>query len=83
MKPHGKGLLPAPPVATRVFSPSDTITWFSEVYDNSTDAPHGITLTSTIQDAREGRTVVQSRDSRVVQRRVRDMGSRLITRCAI
>jgi VWFA-related protein len=63
------GLLPAPPVATRVFSPSDTITWFTEVYDNSTDTPHGITLTSTIQDARDGRTVVQSRDSRVVQRR--------------
>ena len=63
------GLLPTPPVATRVFSPSDTITWFAEVYDNSTDAPHGVNLTSTIQDARDGRTIVQSKDSRVVQRR--------------
>ena len=63
------GLLPSPPVATRVFSPSDTITWFTEVYDNSSDAAHGITFTSTIQDAADGRTIVQSRDTRVVQRR--------------
>jgi len=63
------GLLPTPPVATRVFSQSETLTWFAEVYDNSSDTAHGITLTSTIQDAREGRTVVQARDNRVVQRR--------------
>ena len=63
------GLLPTPPVADRTFSPSDTITWFAEVYDNSTDAPHGITYTSTIQDANDGRTIVQARDTRVVQRR--------------
>ena len=63
------GLLPSPPVATRVFGPSDTITWFTEVYDNSSDAAHGITFTSTIQDAADGRTIVQSRDTRVVQRR--------------
>jgi VWFA-related protein len=63
------GLLPAPPIATRVFAPSDTLTWFTEVYDNSTDTPHGITFTSTIQDARDGRTIAQVRDNRVVQRR--------------
>lgn len=63
------GLLPSPPVATRVFSPSETLTWFAEVYDNSTDAAHGINFTSTIQDARDGRVVVQARDNRVVQRR--------------
>jgi VWFA-related protein len=63
------GLLPAPPVARRVFSPSETLTWFTEVYDSSSDTAHGITLTSTIQDAGDGRTIVQSRDNRVVQRR--------------
>ena len=39
------------------------------MYDNSTDTPHGITFTSTIQDANDGRTIVQARDTRVVQRR--------------
>jgi VWFA-related protein len=63
------GLLPAPPVATRTFSPSETLTWFAEVYDNSSDQAHGINYTSTIVDARDGRTIVQARDNRVVQRR--------------
>jgi VWFA-related protein len=63
------GLLPEPPVANRVFSPAETLTWFAEVYDNSSDQPHGINITSTIQDARDGRTLVEARDTRVVQRR--------------
>ena len=63
------GLLPSPPVANRVFSPAETLTWFTEVYDNSSDQPHGVNFTSTIQDARDGRTLVESRDTRVVQRR--------------
>jgi len=63
------GLLPTPPVATRTFAPSETLSWFAEVYDNSTDQPHGINYTSTILDARDGRTIVQARDNRVVQRR--------------
>ena len=63
------GLLPSPPVANRVFSPSETLTWFTEVYDNSSDQPHGVNFTSTIQDARDGRTLVEARDTRVVQRR--------------
>ncbi|MBI2187116.1 MAG: VWA domain-containing protein [Acidobacteria bacterium] len=63
------GLLPAPPVATRTFSPGETLTWFAEVYDNSTDQPHAVNYTSTIADARDGRTIVQARDNRVVQRR--------------
>jgi len=63
------GLLPAPPVATRTFAPAETLTWFAEVYDNSTDQPHAVNYTSTIQDARDGRTIVQARDNRTVQRR--------------
>jgi len=63
------GLLPTPPVATRTFAPSETLTWFAEVYDNSTDQAHGVNYASTIVDARDGRTIVQARDNRVVQRR--------------
>jgi len=63
------GLLPLPPVATRTFAPAETLTWFAEVYDNSSDQPHGVNYTSTILDARDGRTIVQARDNRVVQRR--------------
>ena len=61
------GLLPAPPVATRTFSASDTLTWFAEVYDDSSRAPHVIDYTTTVQDANDGRTLVQSRDSRMVE----------------
>ena len=63
------GLLPAPPVATRTFAPAETVTWFAEVYDNSSDQTHSINYTSTIQDARDGRVIVQARDSRAVERR--------------
>jgi VWFA-related protein len=61
------GLLPAPPVVTRTFAPSDTLTWFAEVYDNSSQTAHGVNFTTTVQDATDGRDVAQSRDNRVVQ----------------
>jgi VWFA-related protein len=68
------GLLPSPPVADRVFSPSETLTWFAEVYDNISDTAHGINFISTIQDARDGRMIVQARDNRIVQRRGQGQG---------
>lgn len=68
------GLLPAPPVATRIFTPAETLTWFAEVYDNSSDQAHGVNYISTIQDARDGRMIVQARDNRVVQRRGQGQG---------
>ena len=61
------GLLPAPPVATRTFSASDTLTWFAEVYDNSSRAPHTINYTSTVLEANDGRALVQARDNRMVE----------------
>jgi VWFA-related protein len=61
------GLLPAPPVVTRTFSPSDTLTWFAEVYDNTSQQAHAINYTTSIQDARDGRTLLTSRDNRVIQ----------------
>jgi VWFA-related protein len=61
------GLLPTPPVVTRTFAASDTLTWFAEVYDNSSQAAHAVNFTTTVQDATDGRTLVQSRDNRVIQ----------------
>ena len=60
------GLLPGPPVATRVFRLSETLTWFAEVHDNSSQA-HAITYTTRVQDASDGREVFKSTDRRVVQ----------------
>jgi VWFA-related protein len=68
------GLLPTPPVVTRTFSASDTLTWFAEVYDNSSQAVHAVNFTTTVQDATDGRTVAQSRDNRVVQAGGRGQG---------
>ena len=60
------GLLPSPPVVTRTFSASETLTWFAEVYDDSSRAPHGILYTTTVQDATDGRTLGRSEDSRTI-----------------
>ncbi|MSO83062.1 MAG: VWA domain-containing protein [Acidobacteria bacterium] len=68
------GLLPTPPVVTRTFSASDTLTWFAEVYDNSSQAAHAVNFTTTVQDATDGRTVAQSRDNRVMQAGGRGQG---------
>ena len=61
------GLLPAPPVVRRTFSASETLTWFAEVYDDSSRAAHVVNYTTTVQDATDGRTLVQAQDSRAVQ----------------
>ena len=45
------GLLPSPPVVTRTFSASETLTWFAEVYDNTSQQAHAINYTTTVQDA--------------------------------
>jgi VWFA-related protein len=61
------GLLPSPPVVTRTFSPSETLTWFTEVYDNTSQQAHAINYTTSVLDARDGRTLLTSRDNRVIQ----------------
>jgi hypothetical protein len=60
------GLLPSPPVVSRTFRSADALTWFAEVYDNSGQAAHTINYTSTVLDARDGRTLAQARDNRSV-----------------
>jgi hypothetical protein len=60
------GLLPSPPVVARTFRSSDSLTWFAEVYDNSSQAAHTINYTTTVLDARDGRTLAQARDNRAV-----------------
>ncbi|MBN4048017.1 hypothetical protein JYU09_00375, partial [bacterium AH-315-O15] len=62
-----EGLLPTPPVVRRTFSASETLTWFAEVYDDSSRAAHDITYTTTVQDATDGRTLVQSQDTRRIE----------------
>jgi hypothetical protein len=52
---------------TRTFSGSDSLTWFAEVYDNSSQSAHAIDFSTTVVDARDGRAIAQSRDNRVVQ----------------
>jgi VWFA-related protein len=61
------GLLPAPPVATRTFSASDTLTWFVEVYDDSSEASHDINYTATVEDANDGRMFAEAGDTRTVE----------------
>jgi VWFA-related protein len=61
------GLLPSPPVVTRTFSAAETLTWFVEVYDNTSQQAHAINYTTSVQDARDGRTLLTSRDNRVIQ----------------
>ena len=58
--------LPAPPVATRVFSAAETLAWFTEVYDRSSPAVHTIAFTTSVEDATSGRTVFESTDRREV-----------------
>jgi len=60
------GLLPAPPVVTRTFSASDTLTWFVEAYDDTSRASHDINYTATIEDADDGRTLAEAGDTRTV-----------------
>ena len=60
------GLLPSPPVVSRRFSQEETITWFAEVYDDSSSAAHDIVFRTTVVDASNGQTIVQAEDGRSV-----------------
>ena len=43
-----KAVLPAPPVAQRLFAQSDELAVFAEVYDNSGSAPHKVNITASV-----------------------------------
>ena len=68
------GLLPSPPAVTRTFSASETLTWFAEVYDDSSPAPHAILYTTTVQEATSGQTLGRSEDNRTIAARAGRQG---------
>jgi VWFA-related protein len=58
-----KQVLPAPPVAARAFAQNDELAVFTEVYDNSGNAPHKVDIaTSVLTD--EGRVLYKNEESR-------------------
>ena len=61
-----KELLPAPPVATRVFDPQQTIAFLTELYDNSNRSSHAVDFVATVRDVSDGRTVFSMRDERTI-----------------
>lgn len=56
-----KDALPASPIATRSFSREETLTTYTEVYLTA-GAARAVTMTTSVQDARDGRTVFQAED---------------------
>ena len=62
-----KELLPAPPIATRVFDRRQTLVFLTELYDNSTRSSHAIDFAATVRAAGDGRVVFNSRDERTIQ----------------
>ncbi|MGH9146879.1 MAG: VWA domain-containing protein, partial [Vicinamibacterales bacterium] len=72
-----KEVFPTPPVVTRQFSPADTVALFAELYDNSTQAVHTDTIVTTLRDARDGRTVFESRDQFEASGKVQSLAHRM------
>jgi VWFA-related protein len=68
-----KDALPAAPIATRSFSPAETLTTYSELYV-AAGAARAVTMMTSVQDARSGKTVFQGEDRRAV-----DASTRLTT----
>ena len=62
-----RALLPTPPVATRSFTPSETLTFVVEVNDNSTPAAHTVNFVATVRRASDGRPVFTARDDRRIE----------------
>ena len=58
-----RGVLPAPPTATREFPRGDMLATFVEVYDNAVQTPHKVDITTTVL-ADDGRTVFSTTEER-------------------
>jgi len=58
-----KQVLPAPPVAARDFAQNDELAVFTEVYDNSGNAPHKVDITTSVLTD-EGRVLYKNEESR-------------------
>jgi VWFA-related protein len=74
-KPLLSDVLPAPPVTTRAFAPSDTLALFTEVYDNGKpdrkEPPYAITLTAALYNAESivVRQASEERDAKAARRK--------------
>ena len=62
-----KDVLPAPPVATRIFDPQQTITFLVELYDDSSRSSHVVNFATTVRAANDGRVVFNARDERTIR----------------
>jgi VWFA-related protein len=67
-----KDALPTSPVATRSFSQTETLTTYAELYAGSGPA-RVATLMTSVQDARDGRTVFQAQDRRAIDASARSL----------
>jgi hypothetical protein len=74
-----KDALPASPIATRSFAPKETLTTYAEVYLAAGPA-RTVTLTTSVQDAREGNTVFQAQDRRAIDAAARPVTHGFSTR---
>jgi hypothetical protein len=54
-------------VATRIFDPQETITFLTELYDNSSRSTHAVDFAATVRAANDGRVVFNMRDERTIQ----------------
>jgi VWFA-related protein len=67
-----KDALPAAPIVTRSFSPSETLTTYAEVYVGPGSA-RAVTMMTSVQGARDGRTVFQAQDRRAIDASARSL----------
>jgi VWFA-related protein len=58
-----KDVLPAPPTAAREFAQADTLTLFTEIYDNAVSTPHRVAITASVL-ADDGKVVFTTSDER-------------------
>jgi VWFA-related protein len=58
-----RAVLPAPPVAQRVFAQNDELALFAEIYDNQNRSPHKVDITTQILTD-EGRVLFKHEDTR-------------------
>lgn len=61
-----KEVLPLPPVATRSFAATETISVFAEIYDRSTPTPHEVDLAVRVVPKAGGAAVFTSNEARTV-----------------
>jgi VWFA-related protein len=60
-----RGVLPAPPAATRSFPQNDEVALFAEIYDNEAKTPHKVDITTTVttDDGKVMFTTAEQRDT--------------------